>query len=388
MYFASDVWSPLVQYKNLDIFPPVCYHNEKVFCRLQREEEHRMKHCQVFISYKSEDFEQANWLRSMLETNGISCWMAPASIPGGSNYAKEIPQAIENCRVFVLVLTQVCQRSVWVPKELDRALNARKPVMPFVLENCQLNDDFNFYLSNVQQYAAYQNKRAAAEMLLRDIRALLDVKQEPVRPVTPPVSKKKEKKTGKKTLIAALAAIVLLAGAFLGKAQLSLEKPLADPGRLSVADVAVLEEKAEVYLCNYGVDWVTLYREDGGSNDLTAQILATCCTDFSMLEQVFVWTNGERNTLILPFCVSLEKVPYAWLDNVYYEDPLLVDHPALYGFATFPNVELDKKGNVEVSASFDLRISSLYESKDRMMVEISDQFPGELKQGNLEIPKE
>ena len=63
-----------------------------------------MQYSQVFISYKSEDYQQADWLRSVLEQNGISCWMAPASIPGGSNYAKEIPRAIENCRVFVLVL--------------------------------------------------------------------------------------------------------------------------------------------------------------------------------------------------------------------------------------------------------------------------------------------
>ena len=92
-----------------------------------------MEHKELFISYKSQDFDQANWLKTVLETNGISFWMAPASIPGGSNYAKEIPLAIENCRVFVLVMTRNCQNSIWIPKELDRALNCRKPVMPIVL---------------------------------------------------------------------------------------------------------------------------------------------------------------------------------------------------------------------------------------------------------------
>ena len=348
-----------------------------------------MKYAEVFISYKSEDYDQASWLRSMLETNGISCWMAPSSIPGGSSYAKEIPQAIEHCRVFVLVLTQQCQNSIWIPKELDRALNARKPVMPFVLENCRFNDDFNFYLSNVQQYAAYQNKLDAAKVLLRDIRALLDVPQDPIRTVEVPVTPKKTAVNKKIiAIVAAVAAVCALAAAVFGKTMLNREKPVTDPTKLSVAAVATLEEKAETYLCNYGVDWVTLYRENGGSNDLTAQILADCCTDFRLLEQAYVWTNGERNTLILPFCMRLEQVPYAWLDNVYYEDHLLVDHPALYGFAAFPGVTLDKKGNVEVSAAFDLQISSLYESKDRMTVEISNQFPGELTQGILEVTKE
>ena len=42
-----------------------------------------MKQHDVFISYKVDDFETAQWVRSVLETNGISCWMAPADIPGG-----------------------------------------------------------------------------------------------------------------------------------------------------------------------------------------------------------------------------------------------------------------------------------------------------------------
>lgn len=53
---------------------------------------------QVFISYKSEEYDDANWVKSVLEKNGISCWMAPMSIRGGSNYASEIPQAIKIAR--------------------------------------------------------------------------------------------------------------------------------------------------------------------------------------------------------------------------------------------------------------------------------------------------
>ena len=33
----------------------------------------------VFISYKAEEFDEANWVKKTLETNGISCWMAPMS---------------------------------------------------------------------------------------------------------------------------------------------------------------------------------------------------------------------------------------------------------------------------------------------------------------------
>lgn len=130
---------------------------------------------QVFISYKSEEYDDANWVKSVLEKNGISCWMAPMSIRGGSNYASEIPQAIKNCSVFVLILSKNAQKSKWVPRELDQAINENKIVMPFDIDDCALQDDFNFYLTNVQRYNAYQNKSKAIEKMLSEIKAILGV---------------------------------------------------------------------------------------------------------------------------------------------------------------------------------------------------------------------
>ncbi len=127
----------------------------------------------VFISYKAEEIEEASWVKSVLESNGISCWMAPACIPGGSSYAVEIPQAIRQAKVFVLILSSRAQSSRWVSREVDLAINEGKIVLPFMLENCALKDDFNFYLTNVQRYAAYENKAAAIEKMLSEIKAVI-----------------------------------------------------------------------------------------------------------------------------------------------------------------------------------------------------------------------
>lgn len=126
----------------------------------------------VFISYKTEDVDEASWVKSTLETNGITCWMAPSCIPGGSSYALEIPQAIKQAKVFVLILSAKAQSSQWVSKEVDLAINEGKIILPFMLENCALKDDFNFYLTNVQRYTAYENKVAAIEKMLKEIKAL------------------------------------------------------------------------------------------------------------------------------------------------------------------------------------------------------------------------
>lgn len=139
----------------------------------------------VFISYKAEEIEEANWVKSILESNGISCWMAPASIPGGSNYAVEIPKAIRQSKVFVLILSARAQSSQWVSRELDLAINERKVVLPFMLENCALKDEFGFYLANVQRYTAYENRDIAIEKMLKEIKFLIHGQSQSTSQLTP-----------------------------------------------------------------------------------------------------------------------------------------------------------------------------------------------------------
>lgn len=137
---------------------------------------------EIFISYSSNDLPQAETVRNVLEKNGLSCWMAPRDIPGGSNYTKEIPIAIRNCKIFVLILSKSAQNSHWVLKELDSAVNCGKVILPFMLEDCALNDEFNFLLTGAQRYSAYQKKAEAMETLIGRIRGILDAPSASVAP--------------------------------------------------------------------------------------------------------------------------------------------------------------------------------------------------------------
>lgn len=145
---------------------------------------------EIFISYSTVDTASAETVRNVLEKNGLSCWMAPRDIPGGSNYTKEIPIAIRNCKVFVLILSKHAQGSQWVLKELDSAVNCGKVILPFMLEDCILNDEFNFLLTGAQRYAAYQKKAEAMETLIGRIRGILsaDDAAVPTEPVSMPVA--------------------------------------------------------------------------------------------------------------------------------------------------------------------------------------------------------
>ena len=115
----------------------------------------------VFISYSSIETEEAHIIKGVLEKNGISCWMAPESIPIGSNYTKEIPEAISNCSAFLVLLSRNAIKSNWVPLELDRAYNEGKRIIPFFIEKCSLTDDFNFMLAKSERIEAYHRKAEA-----------------------------------------------------------------------------------------------------------------------------------------------------------------------------------------------------------------------------------
>ena len=128
----------------------------------------------AFISYNTEEYRDAVHLKESLSKNGITSWMAPDSIEGGKSYASEIPQAIRNAKVFIIVLSKAAMKSQWVEKELDTALKNHIPVLPYKIEDAVLTESFDFYLTNIQFYNAFLAPLAALEKLIRDIRIRFD----------------------------------------------------------------------------------------------------------------------------------------------------------------------------------------------------------------------
>lgn len=127
----------------------------------------------VFISYCSKDERYIRKMTQMLDKMGISYWIAPDMIPAGSNYAREIPGAIQRCEVFLLVLSKDSQQSIWVEKEIDSAINYRKTIVPFQIDDEPLTDMFRFYLNNVQTIYCVNRPKDAIEELKQRLRSLI-----------------------------------------------------------------------------------------------------------------------------------------------------------------------------------------------------------------------
>ena len=127
----------------------------------------------VFVSYSSEDRKLVNTIVNMLKEEGIRYWKAPEMIPAGSSYAREIPRAIKECEVFLLILSRTSQKSIWVEKEIDSAISHRKTIIPFQIDDIPLCDTFRFYLNNVQMISYVLDKEHAFVDLKNQLRQLV-----------------------------------------------------------------------------------------------------------------------------------------------------------------------------------------------------------------------
>lgn len=129
----------------------------------------------VFISYSSKDTQIIKKIIKQLSDAGIRYWKAPEMIPAGSNYAREIPRAIEACKVFVLMISESSQDSIWVEKEIDCAINARKTIVPLNLTGVPLCEMFRFYLNNVQTIDYSEDADGAMQQFLERLEGLMDI---------------------------------------------------------------------------------------------------------------------------------------------------------------------------------------------------------------------
>jgi TolB-like protein len=104
----------------------------------------------VFISYASQDAAIATALCDALEAASILCWIAPRDVRPGDFYADAIVQAIANCPIFVLVLSQTAIDSPHVLREVERAGSKRRPIVTLRTDTSPLPPGLEYFLSASQ----------------------------------------------------------------------------------------------------------------------------------------------------------------------------------------------------------------------------------------------
>jgi TIR domain len=110
----------------------------------------------AFISHASEDAAIAATITDYLEKNGVSCWIAPRDLTPGRDYSSEIVDGIESSAVFVLVLSENANESIFVKREVERAVSKGKPVFPIRVREVMPSRSLELFISSAHWIDAWK----------------------------------------------------------------------------------------------------------------------------------------------------------------------------------------------------------------------------------------
>src|SRR6476619_6819976 len=101
----------------------------------------------IFLSYSSRDKLIADAICSRLENQGVRCWIAPRDVNPGADYSDQISDALERSTAMVMVFSSGSNASRHVKSEIDRAFSLDKVIIPFRVENVEMDKGLAYYLS-------------------------------------------------------------------------------------------------------------------------------------------------------------------------------------------------------------------------------------------------
>jgi len=103
----------------------------------------------IFICYCRRDTKKVtHWVRQ-LQDRGYSVWMDLQSVEGATLWAKEIVEAIDGCKVLVVMLSKSSIDSANVVKEVSLASEKGKPILPLKLETVDIPATMQYQLANI-----------------------------------------------------------------------------------------------------------------------------------------------------------------------------------------------------------------------------------------------
>jgi TIR domain/LCCL domain len=168
----------------------------------------------AFVSHASEDAAIAASITDYLERNGVTCWIAPRDVTPGGDYGAEIVHGIETSAVFVLVLSENANESIFVKREVERAVSKGKPIFPIRVREVMPSRSLELFISSAHWIDAWQPPiEKYLARLAQSITAAAKVYDggaagtTGVAPLAAPASAKR-----RRHLVAAAAAIALLLG--------------------------------------------------------------------------------------------------------------------------------------------------------------------------------
>jgi hypothetical protein len=103
----------------------------------------------AFLSHSSTDALLAGQLCARLESQGVSCWLAPRDVVPGHAYADECVRGIEQSASFVLLASASAIASVQVLSEVEQAHKRGKPLYTILIGKPKVTRELDYYISRL-----------------------------------------------------------------------------------------------------------------------------------------------------------------------------------------------------------------------------------------------
>lgn len=99
---------------------------------------HVARRSTVFLSYARTDAKFGGFLETELQRRGYFIWKDTTNLTAGEDWQQAINEAMEACSHFIIVLSIRSVTRPEVNRELGAALQAAKPIVPILLETCDV----------------------------------------------------------------------------------------------------------------------------------------------------------------------------------------------------------------------------------------------------------
>jgi AAA-like domain/TIR domain len=147
----------------------------------------------IFISHSTNDRAVAERVCSELETQRLSCWIAPRDIDAGEAWDEAIIRALDNCRIVLLIFSGFSNESPQVKREIHHAIDKKKTVVPLRIEDVKLGRSLEYIMMGIQWFDAFppplESHLPALRQQIKRILVHSDLENaaQPTRTAPPPI---------------------------------------------------------------------------------------------------------------------------------------------------------------------------------------------------------
>ena len=143
----------------------------------------------AFISYSTHDKASADATCAALEASGVRCWIAPRDITPGAEWGEAIIDAINYCRVLILIFSASANESPQIRREVERAVSKGTPVIPLRIQDISPTRSLEYFIGTVHWLDALTPPlESHLRRLVEAVKGLLRIDPTPPRIVPPSVA--------------------------------------------------------------------------------------------------------------------------------------------------------------------------------------------------------